>query len=83
MKVYVDDMLVKSVRFVDHIVDLAEAFDALRQHNMKLNPLKYSFDVSADKFLEFMVFQLGIEANPKKIWTLLDMHPPRCKNEVQ
>ena len=30
IEVYVNDMLIKSVRFVDCIIDLAEAFDALR-----------------------------------------------------
>ena len=55
MEVYIDDMLVKSIRFSNHIVDLAKAFDALRQHNMKLNLLKCNFDVSAGKFLGFMV----------------------------
>ena len=83
MEVYVDDMLVKSVKDTDHIKDLIEAFDALCQHNMKLNPAKCVFGVSAGKFLGFMVSQRGIEANPEKIKALIDMNPPRCKKEVQ
>ena len=83
MEVYVDDMLVKSIKDTDHIKDLIEAFEALRRHNMKLNPAKCVFGVSIGKFLGFMVSQWGIEANPEKIKALIDMNPPRCKKEIQ
>ena len=82
MKVYVDDMLVKSVEDTDHIKDLTEAFEALRRHNMKLNPTKCTFEVLVEKFLGFLVSRQGIEANSEKIKALIDMHPPRCKKEV-
>ena len=60
-------MLVKSVRENDHLSDLQETFDTLRSYNMKLNPSKCVFRVTAGKFLGFMVSQRGIEANPKKV----------------
>ena len=77
MEVYIDDMLVKSIDFNDHIVDLAKTFGTLRRHNIKLNLVKYSFGISAGKFLRFMVSQCGIEFNPEKIKALLYMHPTR------
>ena len=40
VQVYVNDMLVKSLREVDHLDDLRETFDTLRSFNMKLNPNK-------------------------------------------
>ena len=43
MEVYVDDMLVKSKRAVDHMDHLAKMFVVLRKYGMKLNPLKCSF----------------------------------------
>ena len=67
VQVYVDDMLVKSRREEDHLKDLKETFDTLRSYNMKLNPGKCAFEVTAGKFLRFMVSQRGIEANPDKI----------------
>ena len=63
VQVYVDDMLVKS-RGEE---DLRETFIALRSYNMKLNLGKCVFEVTAGKFLGFMVFQRGIEPNPDKI----------------
>ena len=67
VQVYVDDMLVKSIQEDDHLDDLKETFDTLRSYNMKLNPSKCTFRVTARKFLGFMVSQRGIEVNPDKI----------------
>jgi hypothetical protein len=65
VEVYVDDMLVKSKKDEDHLIDLKETFQTLRRYNMKLNPAKCVFGVSSGKFLGFMVSQRGIEANPE------------------
>ncbi|XP_077214758.1 uncharacterized protein LOC143849580 [Tasmannia lanceolata] len=54
MEVYVDDMLVKSRAACNHVADLEEAFQVLREHNMKLHPTKCTFGVGAGKFLGFM-----------------------------
>ena len=40
VQVYVEDMLVKSIREDDHLDDLKETFNTLRSYNMKLNPNK-------------------------------------------
>ena len=55
MEVYIDDMLVKSKKRLDHTTHLQEAFDLLRAYDMKLNPLKFAFEVSTSQFLGFMV----------------------------
>ena len=50
---------------------------------MKLNPLKCSFEVSADRFLGFMVTQRGIEANPTQLKSILHSLAPSSKKEIQ
>ena len=55
VQVYVDDMLVKSIRENDHLSDLQETFDTLQLYNTKLNPNKCVFGVTTRKFLGFMV----------------------------
>ena len=55
MEVYIDDMLVKSKERSDHATHLQEAFELLRSYDMKLNPSKCAFGVSAGWFLGFMV----------------------------
>ena len=59
MEVYVDDMLVKSLRKEDHVFDLKEMFALRRKYNMKLNPTKCAFGVGSGKFLGFMVNNRG------------------------
>ncbi|XP_023924424.1 uncharacterized protein LOC112035820 [Quercus suber] len=83
VEVYVDDMLVKSQEEDDHLDDLRETFNTLRQYCMKLNPSKCAFGVSSGKFLGFMVSRRGIEANPKKVKAILEMSSPRTIKEVQ
>ena len=63
--------------------DLRETFDTLRSYNMKLNPRKCAFVVTAGKFLGFMVFHRGIKANTDKIRAIMEMAPPRNVKEVQ
>ena len=82
VQVYVDDMLVKIWREEDHLEDLRETFDTLRSYNIKLNPGKCTFGVTARKFLGFMVSQRGIEAIPDKIQAIMEMVPPRNVKEL-
>ena len=83
MEVYIDDMLVKSTTAELHIAHLSEAFQIMREYNMKLNLAKCAFGVSAVKFLGFIVNNRGIEANPDKIKVVLNMSPPSSIKEVQ
>ena len=73
MEMYVDDMLVKSKEELAHLDNLKETFTTLKQYQIKLNPSKCAFGVASGKFLGFMVFQKGIEANPEKVRAILDM----------
>ena len=83
VQVYVDDMLVKSLRKNDHLNELQETFDTLRSYNMKLNPSKCVFEVTAGKFLGFMVSQRSIEVNPEKVSAIMELEPLRTVKEVQ
>ncbi|GKU90936.1 hypothetical protein SLEP1_g4876 [Rubroshorea leprosula] len=47
LEVYVDDIMVKSLKAKDHLINLGETFDNLRKHNMKLNPVKCVFRVES------------------------------------
>ena len=76
MEVYIEDMLVKSTTAELHIAHLAEAFQILKNYNMKLTPAKCAFGVSTRKFLGFIVNNRGIEPKPDKIKAMLDMPLP-------
>ena len=83
VQVYIGDMLIKSLCENDHLDDLQETFDTLRSYNMKPNPSKCVFGVTAGKFLGFMVSHRGIEVNPEKVWAILELELSRTVKEVQ
>ena len=82
MKVYMDDMLMKSKEAKTHLEDLQETFDTLRMYRMKLNPMKCVFGILSGKFISFMVSQQGIEANTEKVRAILDMTSLKTVKEV-
>ena len=83
MEVYIDDMLVKSKECSDHAKHSQETFELLRAYEMKLNPSKCAFRVSAGRFLGFMVTQRGIEANPAQLKAILESPAPASRKKVQ
>ena len=83
MEVYINDMLVKSVKAELQVDHLAESFQVLKDYKMKLNPTKCAFKVSARKFLSFIINSSEIEANPDKRKVVLDMQPPSNTKEIQ
>ena len=76
MEVYIDDMLVKSVKVELHVDHPAKSFHVLKDYKMKLNPTKCAFGVSVGKFLAFIVNIRGIEANPDKIKVMSTCNHP-------
>ncbi|XP_021864060.2 uncharacterized protein [Spinacia oleracea] len=70
IEAYIDDMIVKSKQREEHLADLRETFETLRKYQMRLNPKKCVFGVTAGKFLGFLIDERGIEANPDKVQEL-------------
>ena len=83
VKVYIDDMVVKSKQEVRHIKDLQGVFEVLRQHKLRLNVEKCTFGVGASKFLGYLITHHGIEVNPDQIEAVKHLKPPRSSKEVQ
>ena len=67
IKVYIDDMVVKSKMVSEHIGDLINIFKILRGHKLRLNASKCSFGVGSGKFLSYMVTHRGIEVDPDQV----------------
>ena len=40
MEIYIDDIVVKSKKAIEHVNDLRKSFEMMRLHQPKLNPLK-------------------------------------------
>ena len=82
VEVYIDNIVVKSETWDEHIQHLEETFHLMQAYNTKLNPAKYIFGVNIGRFLRFMVTQRGIEINPDQIKVVLETLTPSSKNEL-
>ena len=81
VKVYVDDMIVKSRDRADHLAALQRFFERIRQFKLRLNPKKCTFGVTSRKLLRHIVSERGIKVDPKKIRAILDMPTSRTERE--
>ena len=83
VEVYIDDIVVKNKTRDEHALHLREVFHLLRKYDMKLNPSKCAFGMSAGKFLGFMVSQKEIEVSPGQVKAIMETPPPKSKKELQ
>ena len=83
IEVYIDDMVVKSKVVSEHVGDLGNIFEILREHKLRLNASKCFFGVGSRKFLGYMVTHRGIEVNPDQVKAINDLQPPRNPKKVQ
>ena len=83
LKVYVDDMIVKSKDRERHILALWKFFERIRFYKLGLNPKKCAFGVTSGKLLGFMVNERGIEVDLDKIKAIAEMKPPRTEKEIR
>ena len=61
VEIYIDDVIIKSKRYMEHLADLRGTLGSTRKHGLKMNTNKCAFGVSAGQFLGFMVHERGIE----------------------
>ena len=83
VEVYIDDMVVKSKLVFEHVGNLTNIFEILREHKLRLNASKCSFGVGSGNFLGYMVTHRRIEVNPDQIKAINNLQPPRNPKEVQ
>jgi Reverse transcriptase (RNA-dependent DNA polymerase) len=80
---YVDDLVIKAMSYEEHLQYLEVVFNRLREHALKLNPLKCTFMVSSGKFLGFVVRHRKIEIDPGKIKMNLELPPQKNLKQLR
>jgi hypothetical protein len=83
MEVYIDDVVVKSVDFEEHMTDLKLSLERKKKYGLCMNPLECPFGVTLGKFLGFVVHESGIQIDPKKIESIGMIGESVCKKDVQ
>ena len=81
--VYIDDVIVFSSTFEEHLVRLAAVFDRLREANLKLKPSKCHFACASVNFLGFVVTAEGILPDSDKIDAVKTFPAPTSVTEVR
>jgi hypothetical protein len=69
LDVYNDDVVVKSDGMDDHLADLCLALERMHWYELKMNPLKCAFSVSASKFLGLLFMSMARRLILRK-WSL-------------
>ena len=72
--VYLDDIIVFSKTFSDHLFHLRQIFDRLRTAGLKLHPAKCSFAKREIRYLGHIVNCKGISPDPEKV-TAIETYP--------
>ena len=81
--VYIDDVILFSSTFEEHLLRLSAVFDCLRNANLKLKPSKCHFARSSVNFLGFVVSAEGILPDTSKIDAVKTCPTPRSVTEVR
>jgi hypothetical protein len=83
VEIYIDDVVVKSKGYKEHLADLRRTLECTTKHGLKMNPNKCAFVVSAGQFLGFLIHERGIEVGQKSISTIDKIEAPTNKKELQ
>lgn len=80
--IYMDDLIVFSIKRGDHISDLCKVFQRCREFSISLNSNKCIFGVTEGKLLGHVISENGISIDPKHIQDILKIQPLANKKEM-
>ena len=81
--IHIDDIIVFSKTFKEHLLHLDLVFSRLREANIKLKPSKCSFAQSQVTYLGHIVWQSGIKPDSEKISAVKDFPTPRTVKDIR
>lgn len=81
--VYVDDIIVASESFREHVIHLDSLFTRLREHGLTINIKKTAFVRDEVEFLGHLVSARGIKPLPARVKTIRDMPAPRNLKQLR
>ena len=80
---YMDDILIYSHTFEQHLKDVEEVLDRLIHAGLKIKLEKCKFATSEVLFLGHVINQEGIKPNPKKVQIIKDIQRPETVTQVR
>ncbi|GFY22738.1 retrovirus-related Pol polyprotein from transposon 297 [Trichonephila clavipes] len=82
VSVYMDDVIISSPSFTQHVKHLKEVFRLLHEAGLTLNKDKCKFGCEDLKYLGLIINKEGIKTNETKVQTIVEMKPPHNSKEV-
>lgn len=83
MEYYFDNLFVKSRNKINHLEHLEILFNKLRKHQLKMNPLKWTFRFTSGKFLGFALHHQGVNFDLAKIKANIEFPPLKNLGELK
>ena len=80
--VYLDDTIIYSKNFDDHLKHINEILDSLIKAKLKLNPNKCVFAADEVQYLDYIVTTDGIKPDPDKKKTINEIKFPKNPKEM-
>lgn len=80
--VYIDDVLIFSKTFGDHLRDIDEVLSRIIYAGLKLKPSKCIFANNQVDYLGFKITDKGIQPTDKKIEALINVAPPDTTSKL-
>ena len=80
---YLDDIVIFSKTYEDHIQRLEAVFQKLHQAGLKLSPSKCRFFQKEIKYLGHMISEAGVSVDPEKVASVKDWPIPQTVTAVQ
>ena len=80
--IYIDDVLIFSKSFEQHLIDIDEVLSRIIFAGLKFKPTKCTFATNEVNYLGFRINNKGIHATEKKIEAILNLSPPDTKNST-
>ena len=80
--IYLDDIIIFSATFSEHVARLRNVLQRLRNANLKLKPSKCCFAQSSVKYLGHIVSRKGVHADPEKVEAVFNYPSPKDLKEL-
>ncbi|GFX06184.1 retrovirus-related Pol polyprotein from transposon opus [Trichonephila clavipes] len=82
VNVYMDDVIISSPSFTQHVKHLKEVFRLLHEAGLTLNKGKCKFGCEELKYLGLIINKEGIKTDETKVQAIVEMKPPHNSKEV-
>jgi hypothetical protein len=83
VKFYLDDILIFSDNFDEHLIHIKTVFQKLLEANLKIKPSKCNFAKRETKFLGFNIGIEGIKPCREKLRAMINYLVPKNQKQVK